>query len=178
MSCDPRKRIWSMAFSVHPPPAEPWIRRALTVSRTALGTCRAIVSLASLIGPQVPVADEQRNRKRRHARPLFSSVRRYKPTKPTRPIAMRASVDGPGTRVHVPSIPVAVYPQKGSRKSLSGPQFGAAPSASNCHVPSAKEWKNDVWVLMKPSASPEDAGNFRLKPLSSKKSWEMVSDPP
>src|SRR5215813_2635306 len=33
MSCDPRKRISSMAFSVHPPPAEPWIRRALTRSR-------------------------------------------------------------------------------------------------------------------------------------------------
>src|SRR5215813_14158087 len=49
MSCAPRKRISSMPFSVHPPPAEPWIRRALTVSRTALRTCRAIVSLASFI---------------------------------------------------------------------------------------------------------------------------------
>ena len=94
-----------MPFSVHPPPAEPWIRRALTVSRTALRTCRAIVSLASVIGSQAPVADERRNRRRRHARLLFSSVRRYKQTRPTRPIATRASVDGPGT-VHVPLIPV------------------------------------------------------------------------
>src|SRR5215467_6531192 len=67
MSWDPRKRTWSMSFSVHPPPAEPWIRRALTVSRTAFRTCRAIVSLASVIGSQMPVAVGRRNRERRHA---------------------------------------------------------------------------------------------------------------
>src|SRR5215470_2293072 len=49
MSWGPRKRISSMAVAVHPPPAAPWIRRALTVSRTALRTCRAIVSLASFM---------------------------------------------------------------------------------------------------------------------------------
>src|SRR5262249_12892502 len=169
LSWDPRKRIWSMPASVHPPPAEPWIRRALTVSRTALRTCRAIVSLALLIVSQVPVADERRNRERRDA---------HTPRPPST-VATRTIADGSGVvTIHVPSIPVAVYPQNGSRKPLSWPQAGAAPSASNFHVPSAKERKNDVWVLMKPSASPEDAGSFRLKPLRSKNSWEMVSDPP
>src|SRR5215475_5188132 len=48
-----------MPSSLHPPPAEPWIRRALTVSRTAFRTCRAIVSLASVLiwSPAVPLLD-------------------------------------------------------------------------------------------------------------------------
>src|SRR5262249_17182100 len=169
MSCDPRKRIWSIPFSVHPPSAEPWIRRALTVSRTASRTCRAIVSLASLIGSQVPVADEQRNRRRRHA---------HTPRPPST-VATRTITDGSGVvTIHVPSIPVAEYPQRGSSWSLSGPQFVAALSASNFHVPSARGRKTGVWVLMKPSGSPEDGGNLKLVPLLSKNAWEMVRDPP
>src|SRR5262249_56141403 len=119
LSWDPRKRIWSMPASVHPPPAEPWIRRALTVSRTALRTCRAIVSLASRIGSQAPVADERRNRERRDAH-----TPRPPSTGTTRTIA-----DGSGVvTIHVPSIPVAVYPQNGSRKPLSPPHFDPSPS--------------------------------------------------
>src|SRR5262249_10344270 len=97
---------------------------------------------------------------------------RHKPTRPTKPIATRASVDGSGTgtaaRVHVPLIPDEKYPQKLSRKPLSGPQFGAASSASNRHVPSACVAKKDGMALRLASCVPSIAG-------SSKNSSELVN---
>ena len=112
MPWDPRKRIWSMAVSGQPRPAAPWIRRALTVSRTAFRTCRAIVSLASLIGLQVPVADERRNRDRRHA---------HTP-RPPGAVATRAIADGSGVIiVHAAFVSIQSRVPDGANENIAIP---------------------------------------------------------
>src|SRR5262245_48721258 len=117
-----------MAFSVHPPPAQPWIRHALTISRTALRTCRAIVSLASVIGSQVSVAGERRNRERRHA---------HTPRPPST-VATRTIADGSGVIiVHAAFVSIQSLVPNGANENIAIP----TPDPSMLDTPGMQVWQ-------------------------------------